>query len=74
MTSSGSYEVRCNYRPSSNDLKPARSIERESIISRGDLDFKRPGTDLEPGAIDMIVRRVAKRPISYDQVLINEDF
>lgn len=52
----------------------ARDIPLGKIIETADLDVKRPGTGLSPGAIPLIVGRVAKRAIAYDALLQTEDF
>ncbi len=51
-----------------------RPIKAGQKIERGDLDFKRPGTGIEPGNTEMVVGRVAKRDIPFDHILSNEDF
>jgi sialic acid synthase SpsE len=52
----------------------ARSIAAGSIISRDDLDFKRPGTGMEPGALGFVIGKIAKRDIEVDTLISAEDF
>lgn len=52
----------------------ARNIPSGKIIEREDLDFKRPGTGIEPKYINLIVGKKAKKDIKYDQLLTPEDF
>jgi N-acetylneuraminate synthase len=57
-----------------------RSIVAAKDISVGDvftedmLDYKRPGTGLEPDAVKYILGKKAKRDISYDEILELSDF
>lgn len=44
------------------------------VIEIGDLDFKRPGTGIEPQHVDIIVGRTAKRTIAHDEIIKEEDF
>lgn len=52
----------------------ARDIPQGKIIERNDLDIKRPGTGIEPQYIDMLIGKVAKRNIGYDELIKMEDF
>ncbi|MFO1444429.1 N-acetylneuraminate synthase family protein [Bacillus sp. Bva_UNVM-123] len=52
----------------------AKDILKDKIIEIDDLDFKRPGTGIEPKYINFIVGKKAKRHIVYDQLLTHEDF
>ena len=38
------------------------------------LNYKRPGTGLEPEDAKYIVGKVAKRDISYDEIILMSDF
>jgi len=51
-----------------------RTIEKGKIITAEDLDFKRPGTGIEPQYINMIIGRSAKQTIHIDELLRLEDF
>ena len=55
-------------------LVAARDISAGSIITKEDLDSKRPGTGIEPQYMNMVIGRVAKRDIPFDKVLSPEDF
>lgn len=52
----------------------ARPIAKGQTIQIEDLDVKRPGTGIEPQYLEIIVGRVAKRDISFDEMLTAEDF
>ena len=52
----------------------ARPISKGQTIQVEDLDVKRPGTGIEPQYLEIIVGRVAKRDISFDEMLTAEDF
>lgn len=55
-------------------LVAARDIPSGRKLTRDDLDYKRPGTGFEPGALPLVVGRVTKRAIPFDKVLDEEDF
>jgi sialic acid synthase SpsE len=52
----------------------ARKIAAGQIISRADIDFKRPGTGIEPGAMHILIGKPARRDIEADAVISPEDF
>lgn len=52
----------------------ANDIKCGQIITEDDIDFKRPGTGIEPKYYDFIIGRKATRDISKDQILCREDF
>jgi Sialic acid synthase len=52
----------------------ANNIKKGSIIREEDLDFKRPGTGIEPKYVNFIVGKEAKRDIFYDELIKMEDF
>lgn len=52
----------------------AREILEGEIIEREDLDFKRPGTGIEPKEIEWIIGKKASRLISYDELIHKTDF
>lgn len=52
----------------------ARRIEKGEAIKIEDLDFKRPGTGLEPGYSSFIINRIAQRTIQRDEMINKEDF
>ena len=52
----------------------SKDIEVGEEFTMEKLDFKRPGTGLEPGFTKFIIGSKAKRSISYDELLQLEDF
>jgi len=52
----------------------ARKIKCGEIITEDDIDFKRPGTGIEPKYYSFIVGRRATRDIQKDCILSREDF
>lgn len=52
----------------------ARDIKCGEVIKETDIDFKRPGTGIEPKYYELIVGRKATRDIKMDQILSLEDF
>lgn len=52
----------------------ARKIEKGSIITEDDIDFKRPGTGIPPKYSEFVVGRIARRTIEYDEQITKEDF
>jgi sialic acid synthase SpsE len=52
----------------------AKSIKAGEVIEEDMLDYKRPGTGLEPESVKYIVGRVAKRDISKDELIMMSDF
>ena len=52
----------------------ARAIKCGEIITEDDIDFKRPGTGIEPKYYSFIVGRKATRDIPKDCILSREDF
>ena len=52
----------------------AKPIKAGEIIEENMLDYKRPGTGLEPEEAKYIVGKVAKRDISTDELILIEDF
>lgn len=52
----------------------ARDIEKGETIKEEDLDFKRPGTGIEPKYYKFIIGKEAKRDIKYDEIIKIEDF
>ncbi|MCG4662744.1 N-acetylneuraminate synthase family protein [[Clostridium] innocuum] len=55
-------------------LVAAKNIQKGSIITLEDIDFKRPGTGLSPEMIDIVIGRKAKRDIKYDEMILKSDF
>lgn len=49
-------------------------IKKGQIIKKNMLDFKRPGTGLEPSNINRIIGKRVKRNIQFDEILKEEDF
>jgi sialic acid synthase SpsE len=52
----------------------AKDIKVGEIIQEGMLDYKRPGTGLDPEVSKFIIGKMAKRDISYDEIILMEDF
>lgn len=52
----------------------AREIKCGEMIEVCDIDFKRPGTGIEPKYYEFVVGRKAVRDIAKDQLLSKEDF
>jgi N-acetylneuraminate synthase len=52
----------------------ARTIPEGKVIEVADLDFKRPGTGIEPQYYKLIIGRIARRTIQYDEIIQAEDF
>lgn len=51
-----------------------QNIPVGKIIDINDLDFKRPGTGIEPGDVKLLIGRVARRTVERDQIIGPEDF
>ncbi|MCI8514958.1 MAG: N-acetylneuraminate synthase [Lachnospiraceae bacterium] len=52
----------------------ARNIRSGEIISREDIDFKRPGTGISPQYYEFVVGKTAKRDLAYDEIIQLQDF
>lgn len=52
----------------------SKNIKKGSTIKEEDLDFKRPGSGIEPKYINFIIGKEAKRDINYDEIIKMEDF
>ena len=52
----------------------ARPIKMGQTIKEEDITFKRPGTGIPPKYYQMVIGRVAKRDIAFDQIITLEDF
>lgn len=52
----------------------SRNIDEGDVITIDSLDYKRPGTGIEPEHYDKIVGKTAKRDIAYDDLLSWDDF
>lgn len=52
----------------------ARDIRCGEIIKESDLDYKRPGTGIEPKYYQLIIGKKAVRDIKRDQIISKEDF
>ena len=67
------------HRPLSNNQHPGSIVARKiikkgQIIKKNMLDFKRPGTGLQPSNINRIIGKRIKRNIQFDEILKEEDF
>jgi N-acetylneuraminate synthase len=51
----------------------ARNISAGEALEEADIDFKRPGTGLEPGMARWVVGRKVKKDLQYDHILTEED-
>ncbi|MBB6454540.1 N-acetylneuraminate synthase [Salirhabdus euzebyi] len=51
-----------------------RDIKEGEIITEEDLEFKRPGTGIEPKYKDFIIGKRAKRNIQFDEIIKISDF
>ena len=75
----GSYQKIVNESKAQRDafkrsIVAARTIKAGEIIQEVDLDFKRPGSGIEPKYFDFIVGRRAKNDILQDAMLKRSDF
>mgnify|MGYP001083126664 CR=1 FL=1 len=52
----------------------AKNISKGQIIEDSDIDYKRPGTGIQPKYSDFIIGKTAKRDIAYDEIIRMEDF
>lgn len=52
----------------------ARKIKKGEVFKEDMLDFKRPAEGIEPGYVNFIVGKTAKRDIEYDEIVKKEDF
>lgn len=52
----------------------ARQIKKGEIITKEDLDYKRPGSGIPPKYYKFIVGKEAKRDLCYDEIIQMEDF
>lgn len=75
----GSYQKVINENKERRDafkrsIVAANDIKCGQIIRDKDIDFKRPGTGIEPKYYEFIIGRKATRDICKDQILSKEDF
>lgn len=63
--------MKVNFRRS---IVAARPITAGQVIAREDIDFKRPGTGIEPGEWERVVGRKALNDVEADALLAPEDF
>jgi N-acetylneuraminate synthase len=52
----------------------AREIREGEVITKDMIDLKRPGTGIPPEAMMYLIGKVAKRNITYDEIISLEDF
>lgn len=52
----------------------AKNIKCGDVIKESDLDYKRPGTGIEPKYYQLLIGRKAVRDIRKDQIISKEDF
>ncbi len=52
----------------------ARDLPAGHIVQKKDLDFKRPGTGIEPKLVSLVVGRQLKHAVKYDALVLKEDF
>ena len=58
---------------SRQSLVAARDLAAGSVLARGDLCVKRPGTGLSPSLLEQTVGRTLARGVAADRVLVAED-
>lgn len=51
----------------------SRNIKKGEIITRNDIDFKRPGSGLSPSLINIVINRKAKKDIKRDELILNDN-
>ncbi|MRH41221.1 N-acetylneuraminate synthase [Aquibacillus halophilus] len=51
-----------------------RNIKEGEIITEQDIEFKRPGTGIEPKYKDFVIGKRAKRDIQFDEIIQMNDF
>jgi N-acetylneuraminate synthase len=51
----------------------ARDMEKGEVIEISDIDYKRPGTGLNPDMTEFIVGRILNKNLKYDHILTKED-
>jgi len=51
-----------------------RELKAGEKIEVSDLDYKRPGVGMPPGYSDFVVGRTVKRDLSFDHILVMDDF
>lgn len=52
----------------------AKPISQGQVITKEDIDFKRPGSGVSPRDWRFVVGKTAKRDLSYDEIINMEDF
>lgn len=52
----------------------AHDIHKGDIFTEDDLDYKRPGTGIQPKYYNFLIGKMAKRDIKYDEIIKMEDF
>lgn len=52
----------------------AKEIPQGKVIELNDLDFKRPGTGIQPKYINFVIGKRAKKTIQFDKVIDFKDF
>lgn len=50
-----------------------RDMKKGETIKEEDIDFKRPGSGLEPGMSEFVIGRTVNRDLKYDHILQKED-
>lgn len=71
-TALGNFRISCvedEFRKNSfrRSIVTTRKINKGEIIKADDLDFKRPGGGIDPGLIDLIIGRVVKNDLPFDE-------
>lgn len=51
----------------------ARDLPAGTVLTREDIDFKRPGTGITPGEAENLIGRTLKRDVAYDKMFEKED-
>ncbi|MFA6761008.1 MAG: N-acetylneuraminate synthase family protein [Sulfuricurvum sp.] len=51
----------------------AKDMKKGEIITYDDIDYKRPGTGLDPEMTDFVVGRIINKDLKYDHIMTKED-
>ncbi|MBT3582959.1 polysaccharide biosynthesis protein [Candidatus Woesearchaeota archaeon] len=54
-------------------LTVTKDLEKGHILTKQDIDFKRPGIGIEPGELNNVIGKKLKRNLEYDDIIFNED-
>ena len=68
------YKMLGSYQKIKRSIVAAKNIKCGEVIKESDLDYKRPGTGIEPKYYQLLIGRKAVRDIRKDQIISKEDF